>query len=156
MSGYGADGEAVMTALDELDAVWDKLASLRFHRLDAPQTLAVLDRLEIHRRRQPVVEHALITHVQSRATAKEMGAKSWRAVLSNRLGISGSDAGRRIAEAAQLGERRAVTGEPLEPALVTTAAAQARGEIGIEHVTVIRDFMAQLPPDVDPGTRAAA
>ena len=77
-----------MTALDELDAVWDKLASLRFHRLDAPQTLAVLDRLEIHRRRQPVVEHALITHVQSRATAKEMGAKSWRAVLSNRLGIA--------------------------------------------------------------------
>lgn len=145
-----------MTALDELDAVWDKLASLRFHRLDAPQTRAVLDRLEIHRRRQPVVEHALITRVQSRATAKEMGAKSWRAVLSNRLGISGSDAGRRIAEAAQLGERRAVTGEPLEPALVTTAAAQARGEIGIEHVTVIRDFMAQLPPDVDPGTRAAA
>ena len=39
---------------------------------------------------------------------------------------------------------------------MTTAAAQARGEIGIEHVTVIRDFMAQLPPDVDPGTRAAA
>ena len=91
-----------MTALDELDAVWDKLACYGSIGLDARADQAVLDRLEIHRRRQPAVEHALITRVQSRATAKEMGAKSWRAVLSNRLGISGSDAGRRIAEAAQL------------------------------------------------------
>ncbi|MBU3748703.1 MAG: DUF222 domain-containing protein, partial [Burkholderiaceae bacterium] len=77
-----------------------------------PQALQALARLEVHRRRQPAVEHALITQVQSQATATEMGAKSWRAVLSNRLGISGTDAGRRIEEAAALGERRAVTGEP--------------------------------------------
>lgn len=145
-----------MIALDGLDAAWDKLAALPVHSLAAPQVLAVLDRLEIHRRRQPSVEHALITHLQSQANAKEMGAKSWRVVLSNRLGISGADAGRRLAEAAQLGSRRAVTGEPLEPALACTASAQARGEIGTEHVTVIRDFMAQLPSDVGPDTAAEA
>ena len=112
--------------------------------------------LEIHRRRQPGTEHALLAHLQSQATPKEMGAKSWRAVLSNRLGISGFDAGRRIAEAAQLGPRRAVTGDRLKPELPGTAAAQARGEIGAEHVTVIRSFMEQLPADVDLGTRSAA
>ena len=85
-----------------------------------------------------------------------MGAKSWRAVLSCRLGISGPDASRRIAEATELGPRRSVTGEPLQPQLATTAAAQARGEIGTEHVTVIRDFMSQLPADVDLGTRTDA
>ncbi len=145
-----------MAALDELDAAWDKLASSPVGTLSAPQALAALSRLETHRRRQPAFEHTLTTHAQSQATATEMGAKSWRAVLSNRLGISGSDAGRRIAEAAALGARRAVTGEPLGPQLATTAAAQARGEIGTEHVTVILDFMAQLPTAVDLGTRAEA
>lgn len=148
--------DAVMAALDELDAAWDRLVSLPVRALDAPQALQALARLEVHRRRQPAVEHALITQVQSQATATEMGAKSWRAVLANRLGISGVDAGRRIEEAAALGERRAVTGEPLEPRLANTAAAQARGEIGTEHVTVIRDFMSQLPTEVDLGTRVAA
>jgi hypothetical protein len=146
----------ILATLDELEAVWDKLASLPVHDLDAPQVLAVLDRLERQRRRQPAVEHALITHLQCRATAKEMGAKSWRAVLAARLGISGSDAGRRLAEAAALGARRSVTGEPLEPALPATAAAQGRGEIGAEHVTVVRDFLDALPAEVDSDTRAAA
>jgi len=150
------DAEAVVAALDAVEAAWDKLAALPVHALGAGQVLAVLSRLEIHRRRQPITEHALLTHLQTQATPKEMGAKSWRAVLSNRLGISGFDAGRRIVEAAQLGPRRAVTGERLEPALPGTAAAQARGEIGTEHVSVIRTFMDQLPADIDPGTRAAA
>ena len=146
----------LLAVLDELDAVWDKLASLPVEGLTAPQVLTVLDRLERHRRRQPAFEHGLVTQLQSQSTAREMGAKSWRAALSERLGISGSDAGRRLAEAADLGPRRAVSGEPLEPALSATAAAQARGEIGSEHVAVIRDFMAALPADVDPGTAAAA
>ena len=146
----------ILATLDELEAVWDKLASLPVHDLDAPQVLAVLDRLERQRRRQPTVEHALITHLQCRASAKEMGAKSWRAVLAARLGISGSDAGRRLAEAAALGARRSVTGEPLEPELPATAAAQGRGEIGAEHVMVVRDFLDALPAEVDPDTRAAA
>ena len=47
------DVEAVMTALDELDAAWAKLASLPVHALDALQVLETLDRLEIHRRRNP-------------------------------------------------------------------------------------------------------
>ena len=146
----------MLAVLDDLEAGWDKLASLPVAALNAGQVLAVLDRLETQRRRQPALEHALLNHLQAQATATEMGAKSWRAVLSNRLGIGGSDAGRRIAEAAALGARRAVTGEPLEPQLAHTAAAQARGEIGTEHVTVIRDFMAQLPTTVDLGTRAEA
>ena len=150
------DVEAVLAALDEVEGAWDKLAALPVQALGPRQTLEVLDRLETHRRRQPTVEHALVTHLQSQSTPKEMGAKSWRAVLSARLGISGADAGRRLAEADQLGPRRAVTGAPVEPQLPGTAAAQARGEIGAEHVSVIRDFMAQLPSHVDLDTRVAA
>ncbi len=153
---YTSDSEAVAAALDELDAAWEKLASLPVHALSTSQTLGVLSRLETHRRRLPAAENSLLVHLKCRTTAKELGAKSWRAVLSERLGISGSDAGRRIAEAEQLGPRRAVTGQPLEPALPETAAAQARGEMSAEHITVMRDFMEHLPPDIDPDTRSAA
>ena len=146
----------MLAALDDLEAAWDKLASLPVDALSAEQVLTVLDRLETQRRRQPAFEHALLTHLQTQTTAKEMGAKSWRAVLAQRLGISGTDASRRIAEAATLGPRRALTGEPLEPHLPTTATAQARGEIGTDHVTIIRDFIDHLPADIDPGPRAAA
>ncbi len=145
-----------LSALDQLEAAWDTLASLPVEGLSAPQVLAVLDRLERHRRRLPGFEHALVTHVQVQAGPKELGAKSWRAVLSQRLGISGADAGRRLAEAADLGPRRTVSGQPLEPVLAATAAAQARGDIGAEHVAVIRDFMAHLPAGVDPLTRGCA
>jgi hypothetical protein len=150
------DADAVMAALDEIDAVFEKLASMPVNTLDAPQVLDTLDRLEAHRRRQPTLEHALITQLKSEATPVDMGAKSWRAVLSNRLGISGAEASRRIADAAQLGPRRTLSGDPLDPELAATAAAQARGEIGTEHVTVIRDFMAHLPTDVDPDTQTTA
>jgi hypothetical protein len=146
----------MLTALDDLEAAWDKLASVPLTTLSAGQVLAVLDRLETQRRRQPAIEHTLLNHLQAQATAKDMGAKSWRAVLAQRLGISGPDAGRRIAEAAVLGPRRALTGEPLEPHLPATATAQARGEIGTDHVTIIRDFIDHLPADVDLGTRTAA
>ncbi len=101
--GYASDAEAVLACLDELDAVWDKLASLSIAGLDAPQALACLDRLERHRRRQPAREHALLTQIQAESTPRLMGAKTWPAVLGERLGISAADARRRLAEAADLG-----------------------------------------------------
>ena len=68
----------MLAALDELEAAWNKLASLPVDALGAGQVPAVLDRPETHRRRQPTAEHALLNHLQSRATAKETGSKSWR------------------------------------------------------------------------------
>lgn len=150
------DVEAVLAVLDDLDRGWDKLASLPVGALGPGQALEVLHRLEIQRRRQPAVEHALLTQLQARAGAVDMGAKSWPAVLRERLGISGAEARRRLAEAGELGARQTVTGQPLEPQLPATAAAQARGEIGAEHVSVIRDFFDHLPADVDADTRGFA
>ena len=39
------------------------------------------------------------------------------------------------------------------PLLAETAAAQAKGTIGPEHVEIIRSFTAKLPGWVDPVTR---
>ena len=38
-----------------------------------------------------------------------------------------------------------MTGEPLEPVLSNTAAAQLRGQIGAEHVKIIRQFFENCP-----------
>ncbi len=54
----------------------------------------------------------------------------------------------------QLGPRRTLTGEPLEPVLPCTALAQARGLINGEHVKVVRETMDRIPPAVDALTRA--
>ena len=83
-----------------------------------------------------------------------MGAKSWKDVLAIRWRISTTEAGRRLDEAAQLGRRRTLTGEPLEPVLACTAIAQAHGLINREHVKVVREAMDKIPPTVDVITRA--
>ena len=57
----------------------------------------------------------------------ELGGKLAPA-LANRLRISRAEASRRIHEAADLGERRALNGEPLPPVLPATAEAQRNGE----------------------------
>ena len=49
-----------------------------------------------------------------------------------------------------------MTGEVLEPVLAHTAAAQARGDVGAEHVGVIRRFFDKLPSFVSYDEREAA
>jgi hypothetical protein len=46
-----------------------------------------------------------------------------------------------------------MTGGPLGPVLPNVAAGQAAGEIGAEHVRVIRRFFADVPAAVDFETR---
>lgn len=68
--------------------------------------------------------------------------------------ISRAEASRRVKEAVDLGPRQALTGEPLEPLLPATAAAQRAGRLGGGQVAVIRRFFNQLPAWVDAVTRA--
>ena len=67
-----------------------------------------------------------------------------------------AEASRRIHEAADLGERMALNGEPLAPLLPATAEAQRAGAIGATHVAVIRGFCQRLPDFVDIETRVKA
>src|SRR6185436_12835509 len=69
---------------------------------------------------------------------------------------STDEAKRRIKQAELLGPRQAVTGEALPPKLPNVAAAQARGEIGAEHVRVIEKFFDDLPSRIDCQTRELA
>jgi hypothetical protein len=155
-STSAADRDAITAALDALEADFDVVASLPFNVLTNPERLAVLDRLETLSRRHPTMGHRLINLLSEQASPVELGGTSLANVLSTRLRVSGTDARRRIAEAEDLGERTAIAGEPLPPRLPNTAAAQAAGTVGAEHVRIIRGFFAQVPGAVDFATRQAA
>lgn len=147
--------EEIVEVLGVLDVGLDRLCDLSFDALTTPERLRVLERVETVARRLRIPRHALINQLGEQASEEELGGKLATA-LANRLRISRTDANRRIAEAADLGERRALTGETLPPQLTATAQAQREGRLGDEHVAVIRRFFRRLPVGVDPLTRQAA
>ena len=145
-------------AFDRVRAAFDALAA----HADEPTELWTtgqrreqLTRIEALARMLPGLAHELINQLAADATGEELGGSLSHA-LANWLRITRHDAARRIHEAADLGPRRALTGEPLAPRLQATAAAQQRGSIGGEHVQVIRGFFAHLPCWIDEPTRADA
>ncbi|WP_156767040.1 DUF222 domain-containing protein, partial [Mycobacterium sp. E796] len=117
--------------------------------------LRALERVEAAARRLRAPQHTLINQLAAQAGPEELGG-TLRGALADRLRITKAEASRRVDEAEDLGERRALTGEALPPQLAATAAAQREGLIGDTHVRVIRSFFAHLPAEVDPSTREAA
>ena len=147
--------EEIVEVLDAFDGAVDRLCELSFDVLTTPELFRTLQRLERGARRQRSPQHALINHLDAQAGDEELGG-TLRCALADRLRITKTEASRRIADAADLGPRRALTGEPLAPLLSHTAAAQRDGLIGDGHVKEIRRFFAHLPAEVDLGTREAA
>jgi hypothetical protein len=123
--------------------------------LTTPERLALLERLEHETRRLRAPGHELINQIAEQSDSTELGGKL-SAALADRLHITRGEASRRIAEAADLGPRRAITGGSLAPQLSATAAAQRDGKIGPAHVMVIRRFFDQLPCSVDIETQERA
>ncbi|ETZ99177.1 hypothetical protein I546_6758 [Mycobacterium kansasii 732] len=147
--------EEVVSAFDALQATLSRLQELSFDALTTPERLALLERCETARRQLPSIEHALINQLAEQASEEELGGRL-PAAMANRLRITRGEAGRRVGEAADLGPRRALTGEPLPPQLTATSAAQRDGRIGEAHVRVIRDFFRRLPACVDIETQVKA
>jgi hypothetical protein len=147
--------EEIVEAFDALDADLNRLCKLTFDVFTTPERLRALERLERAARRLRAPQHALINQLRAQASPEELGG-TVRCALADRLRITKAEASRRVEEAADLGERRALTGEPLAPELPATAAAQRDGLLGEGHVQVIRSFFAHLPTEVDLPTRDAA
>jgi hypothetical protein len=145
---FSSSREEIAEVFDALDADLERACELSFDALTTPERLRILEHLEKLSRRLPVPGHTLINQLAGQATPEELGGKLSH-VLADRLRITRGEANRRIAEAADLGPRRAFTGEPLAPLLPATAAAQRQGTIGAGHVRVIRRFFNELPCSVD-------
>jgi hypothetical protein len=150
------DRDVVTAAFGALSAAFEMFTALPVEALTNPERLAALEHLETLERRLPALRHRVINLLAEQASPTELGGTSLADVLARRLRISRAEARRRISDAEHLGPRWALTGEALPARLPATAAAQAAGSIGAEHVRIIRSFFTQLPDAVDVGTREAA
>ncbi|MFV8318439.1 HNH endonuclease signature motif containing protein [Mycobacterium sp. 23] len=131
-------------ALGALCGSVSRLLELTAETLSCPELLTTLGELEVQCRRLPVAGNVLINQLASQATPADLGGTLGHA-LADRLRVVKDEADRRIADAADLGPRRALTGEPLAPLLPATAAAQRQGLVGAGHIKVIRRFFKKLP-----------
>ncbi|BBC66359.1 hypothetical protein MMRN_32550 [Mycobacterium marinum] len=100
-----SDRESVVATLDRLDRAVDALVEVSFEALTTPERLRVLERLEVVARRLPVAQYALLNQLDEQAGEAELGGRL-AAVVASRLRITRSEAGRRVAEAADVGPRR--------------------------------------------------
>ena len=139
----------VQVAKAALRSAHESVAACDLESLTHRELLGLLDDLETLSCQLPSQWHRALARLQAETTPKELGAKSWKDVLKIRWRLSATEAGRRLADAAVLGPRHALTGEPLAPVLAATAAAQAAGQITAEHVEIICKTMATLPGFVD-------
>lgn len=147
--------EEIVEVFSALDAVVDRLCKLSFDVFITPERMRALERLERVTRRLRAPQHAVINQLAAQASKSELGG-TLRTALADRLRITRGEAGRRIADAEDLGARQALTGEALEPKMPATAQAQREGLIGDEHVAVIRKFFDHLPAAVELGVRIDA
>jgi Domain of unknown function (DUF222) len=147
-----SSGEEIGAAFDALAAARSRLNDLCFDGLTTAERLTYLERLEQEARRAPVAGHVLINQLGEQADTESLGGRL-PAVLAARLRITRADAGRRVAQAADLGPRRALSGEPLPPRLAATATAQRAGTLGAAHINIIRGLLKRLPDFVDAPTR---
>ncbi|HTM85268.1 MAG TPA: HNH endonuclease signature motif containing protein [Mycobacterium sp.] len=136
-----------------LDAAVSRLLQIDVEALSTRQQLVLLEHLERVRRRLPAVGHPLINALQY-ADPREIDT-SVRNDLANRLRITRGELSRRIHEAAELGPRRALIGQPLDPVLAVTAAAQRDGALGRAQISIIRECLHRLPGHLTDDERSA-
>lgn len=102
-----------------------------------PERLRALERSERVARRLRTPRRTLTNQLGAQAGEAELGG-TLRSALAGRLRISKSEAGRRIAEAEDLGNRRALTGE--------------RPRTAITPVTLMTNSWPSSPTSCAPGT----
>ncbi|KAA0095369.1 HNH endonuclease [Mycolicibacterium sp. P1-18] len=146
--------DRVTAAVADYRTAAAELLERSFEEFTHLELVELLGELETVTWQLPTVGHRVIARLHRDASPVELGAKSLGSALSQRLRISGREVRRRISEAEDLGPRTALNGQPLDPTLAPTAAAQAGGALGPEHVAEIRSFLDKLPGWVDPEVRA--
>ncbi|WBS08318.1 DUF222 domain-containing protein [Mycolicibacterium neoaurum] len=121
---------------------------------DTAELLALQSERERRARADAVIDARIQAAIMQRATAHEIGAKSWADVLITRMRLSAREAATRVRRAEHLAPRRCVTGEMLDPAMPLCARALADGDISEGHVTVIAEAVRMAATHVDAANAA--
>jgi Domain of unknown function (DUF222) len=113
------------------------------------EVTAFLRACEAQRRRLEAADHAVIAELDQRGIAGEYGHTSTVDLLIEQLRLAPAEAKARVQAARDLGPRRGLGGEPLDPIFPHAAAAVAHGTIGTGHSRVITHCLDALPPHLD-------
>src|SRR5690349_9261723 len=141
----------VADALEHLAAAQHELVGLDPTVLSRDELLDLVEVLETNARRHTAVGCELIAELDGRGVAGELGYPSTGVLLAERLRIGRREAAGRVRVASDLGLRRAVTGETLEPRFPHVAAALAEGTISARH-----GYHRHGRPAARPGAHRAA
>jgi hypothetical protein len=137
------DLEEVTVRQSRLRSAVAELAELPWDALPADVIDSVLATLESAQRKQQTIGFGAINQLRA---ARPGRTRRLRDHLANLLHLSATEAGTRIATAADLAED--------QPKLPETAAAARHGLIGAEHIRIIRDTIAKLPDTASDADRA--
>lgn len=111
--------EDIDEVLGGLEACAERMCELIFDAQSTAGLLRIVDTMHRVARKLQVPGHAVINQLRMQATGQELGG-TVSSALADRLRITKPDADRLVAEAADLGPRRALTGQPLAPLLPAT------------------------------------
>ena len=117
----------VRTALAQLAAARQSLCAVDPATLGRDELLELVAALEIDVRQRAAVGFALVAEVEARGIAAELGCASTAVLLSERLRIGRREAAGRVRLAAELGLRRALSGQLSPAKFPLVAAAVADG-----------------------------
>ena len=141
---------------DSIASLTELVGALRaFDRPMGPNdALQVIDGAEALRRLSESLSTLALAVYERVGTPKDSGAKSTKALIQERLNLSGREANRRAKLAENLGGRVALDGQPLEPEHPLVAEQLHLGTLPAEHLTVIEECLKALPAWVDHETKS--
>src|SRR6478736_9205757 len=140
--------DRINTALGHLAAAREQLTGVDLAALSGDELLELLTVLESDVRQRAAVGYGVVAELAARGIAAELGCASTAVLLSERLRIGRREAAGRVRLAAELGPRRALSGQPLPPKFPLVAAAVAEGAIGDRHAALICRTITDLPDAV--------
>ena len=132
-------------ALSHLAAAREQLRDVDLATLGRDELLELMSLLEVDARRRAAVGFALVAELEARGIAAEVGCASTAVLLSERLRIGRREAAGRVRLAAELGPRRAMSGDRLPARFPEVAAAVAQGVISDGHAALICRTISDLP-----------
>ena len=135
----------VRTALAQLAAARQALCAVDPATLGRDELLELMAALEIDVRQRVAVGYGLVAELEARGVAAELGYSSTVVLLSERLRIGRREAAGRVRLAAELGPRRALSGQPSPAKFPLVAAAVADGAISDRHAALICRTIDGLP-----------
>ena len=136
-------------AMSGLQSGVDGAFELDVHSLSGNELVRLMSDMDVELNRLASAQRKVIAEIDSRRLAGDFGTRSTADLVAATLRISRSEAGSRVHAARTFGERRALTGELLEPVVPLVAEALETGKVSVQHAVVISDLLDKLPGDIE-------